>query len=190
MDDFITYGNDILRLLEADLPPADDKEDNNEGDEDAAGDQQLPQDDQPAADQTPPPPPAQPVELASTRECIYTDAILSALMYDFDKVPTKALVVFDLSNPEQILHAIQKLTGKRPSAKDFEPKGEVAAAPVQPGEVQPMLHRQKQILAQMMLKALKYDSKQLSVDSGIATDRITPQTAKQLQKELSILLAV
>lgn len=194
MEDFFTTSRQILLFLEAELPPADDNEkqdSDSENDTETAtpGEENAelpgPQADAPAA-----PPPA-PVELASPRECMYVDTVLKALMFDFKKVPTKALVVFDMTNPEQILHYIQKITNSKPDLSKFKTEVDNGDQAMETGSpTEPMLHRQKQILAQLMLKALKYDSKQLTVDSGIVSDKVTPETSKQIQKELSILLAV
>ncbi len=182
MEDFYTTSRSILLMLEAELPPADEKE----GDPPEEGAElPEPQADAPAA---PAAPMATPIEPASPRECLYTDNVLKALMFDYDEIPTKALVVFDMSNPEQILHFVQKITGDKTDISKY--KVETEDGDQADSSAKPMLHRQKQILAQLMLKALRYDSKQLNVNSSLATDKVTPDTAKQIQKELSVLLAV
>lgn len=192
MSDFHTLSEKILLFLEADLPEPDGQdEETEEGDSpelpgaDGADD---------GADQAEPPveaaPPAPAVELASPRECMYTDTILRALMFDYQKVPVKALVVYDMTNPEQILHIVQKITGGKSTAKQFDKPSDANTPAVSGEPPEPMLHRQKQMLAQMMLKALKYDHKQMTIDSSLSADKVTPENAKQLQKELSVLLAV
>lgn len=184
MKDFHTTSREILLFLEAELPEADKPEE--QADDQAAEELPSPQADAPGGPETPVAPPPTPVESASMRECMYTDTILKALMFDYEKIPTKALVVFDMDNPEQILHFVQKIIGSKSDPQQFKP-GEDSDPTAKSSA---MLHRQKQVLAQMMLKALKYDAKQLTVNSSLATDKVTPKTAKELQKELSILLAV
>lgn len=170
----------MMVLLEAELPPAD----QDDTDPSEQSDEQTPelpaQDEAPAAPVTPP---ADPVEPAGARECMFTDSILKALMFDYTKIPAKALVIFDMSNPEQIHNMVQKITTNKTDITAFDVK-------TTDGKPATMLHRHKQMLAQLMLKALKYDSKQLTVNSSLATDKVTPETAKQIQKELSVLLGI
>lgn len=135
--------------------------------------------------------PAAPPELpASDRECLYTDIAMQALMFDFSKVPPKSLVMFQMTNPEQILHFVKKVIDyKQPTS--FTSGSETAAPEIDPMQKpEPMLARQKMALAQLILKALKYDSKQLNVDVEFVGDKVTPQSAKKLQKELSVLLGI
>lgn len=127
-----------------------------------------------------------PQGVASQQECEFVDLILRAMTFSPKEIPTKALVVFDFMDPDRIVHFVKRVLNVHGKQKTYQSDNPLVGE----GEELPFLARHKHVLAQLLLKALKFDSKDMTVDSSLLSDEVTPENARSIEKELSMLLAL